>query len=376
MMHRFGGSRDLDCSISLEFSGQRLAPSAEIGPIKVIQAVDDTGRSLLRENVSEWDRSIGRGFWQQLRGLRAPAPEAKSIRRLECETELHLGTTSTATQTLRFTLENIRLPWINPPDLEVVASGISRVERRWAPAACRFTLTFFGGPIPNCAGIKSLALQRIECDDGQKLRILEEDRPSLDWYSPISSGAGDGCCVKKTVTVQSPSPGARAIRVIEGKADLFFPSAANGGLLTFDEFIRHPAMTLQKGALNRSGVTLVYLGRANLELKREEWRTKRAMLMQGSHQSQLSTNIEDSLLFSLDDPQKRLLEFEFVDSKGEKLEVLNRIVSTASLDAHAPALRLFTFATPPPDDTILKITLVTPESVRTVPFKVEGFPLP
>jgi hypothetical protein len=93
-------------------------------------------------------------------------------------------------------------------------------------------------------------------------------------------------------------------------------------------------------------------------------------------QTELPTDVKDSLLFSLDDPDKRVIQFEFIDEKGEALHELTQMISTPTLDPRKDVLQLFTFKAPPPEGTRLKVTLITPESLRRVPFIVENIALP
>ena len=382
MIHRFGDTRDLDCSISLEFTGSKVTNAAGMSPVTVIQAIDDTGRSLVRTTqpigsvaTLPPSRSI-HGYWQQVTGLRSPDSNATAIRLLECETELKPQATNTARQVLRFKLENIHLPWIDPPNLEVVATDVSRLDTPVIPSACRLLLTFFGGPITNCAGIQALRIQKTESDGGQQLRLKESERSSLDRFSPLECGSGCGRNVQKWVTFDSPSPATRQIRVVEGEAELFFPSLTNGALNEFGEFIAHPGEPLRKAALDQGGVKLTFLGRDNFETKKAEWRLNRATITTVVPETKLPTDVKDSLLFSLDDPDHRVVKFEFTDENGHELRELTRTISTATLDPRANQLRLYTFRTPPPESTKLKLTLITPESLRRVPFKVENIALP
>lgn len=386
MIHRSGDTRDLDCSISLEFTGSKATATTRMSPIRVIQAIDDTGRSLMRTKPptasvtagkSPW-RASGEnpGFWQHVTGLRSPATNATAIRLLEGEMELQPRTANTPSQVVRFKMENIRLPWIDPPNLQVVATDSARVNTSKHPSSYRLWLTFFGGPVTNCAGIKSLHVRRMETDDGQQLQLNESDRSSLDRFSPVESDSGRGRSVQKQITFDTPPGETKQIRVVEGEAELFFPSLANGAIVELGEFMAHSGESLANAALNRRLVKLQFLGRANFEMKKQEWRNTRATFTSVAPQTKMPTDVNDSLLFSLDDPDHRVIKFEFVDEKGEELHELTQVISTASLDPRTQQLRLYTFRSPPPEGTKLKVSLVTPESLRPVPFKVENLQLP
>jgi hypothetical protein len=84
-----GDSRDLDCSIGLEFTGQKADHAVRVSRVKIIRAEDDTGMDLVRtnKNFSPGSDSPGSdgGLFQMIRGLKSPAPKAKAIRQLEAE---------------------------------------------------------------------------------------------------------------------------------------------------------------------------------------------------------------------------------------------------------------------------------------------------
>ncbi|HEY5043178.1 MAG TPA: hypothetical protein VIK53_14385, partial [Verrucomicrobiae bacterium] len=73
-IYRFGDSRDLDCSVGLKFTGAKADSSIGMSPVKIIQAVDDTGMDLVRTNKhsfsgDDWPPSnTALRFWQTVGG--------------------------------------------------------------------------------------------------------------------------------------------------------------------------------------------------------------------------------------------------------------------------------------------------------------------
>ena len=100
-IYRSGDSRDLDCSIGFNFSGEMTERAIGLSSVKILEAVDDTGKSLIRTNRhSVVDDRLAparriSGLWQLAHGLKSPAPNAKTIRHLEAEVELYTPTTNT-----------------------------------------------------------------------------------------------------------------------------------------------------------------------------------------------------------------------------------------------------------------------------------------
>ena len=107
---RFGDTRDLDGFVILEFSGNKEAHYTNMSAVRLIRAVDNTGKDLMRAPkfpyLPESPVPTRSGFWGHVY-LKSPAKNAKTIRVLECETEL-LGHKTNST--LRFVIENISLP--------------------------------------------------------------------------------------------------------------------------------------------------------------------------------------------------------------------------------------------------------------------------
>lgn len=70
----------------------------------------------------------------------------------------------------------------------------------------------------------------------------------------------------------------------------------------------------------------------------------------------------------VDDPEKRIVDFAFLDANGQLLKGRGR--------ASMGELRSYSFETLPPADTQLVIYLATPDAVAVVPFTLKDIPLP
>jgi hypothetical protein len=118
-MYRSGDTRDLDCAIFLDVTGEKAASSKNWLPTRLLKAIDDTGKDLLQTKHSRNLKSLPPmrtkfGLWDRI-DVKSPAPTAKLIRLLECEFVLPSDTEGKS-RTIRFKLENIRLPWISPTE--------------------------------------------------------------------------------------------------------------------------------------------------------------------------------------------------------------------------------------------------------------------
>ncbi len=80
-----------------------------------------------------------------------------------------------------------------------------------------------------------------------------------------SSGA-----LSTEVKLRNPSRNATAIKVIKGQAELFNPTEANGGLLTIQNILQHPAEPVQNPVLAKYHIQLIYLTKAAYDAKKKE----------------------------------------------------------------------------------------------------------
>jgi hypothetical protein len=486
-IYRVGDSRDLDCIVRLEFSGEKFAGVLRMSQAGIIRAIDDTGADLVRTNKQHYAFGTSPP-WQTQHGysetiaLKTPAPNAKTIRLLEGEVEIFTPTvnppiftnfisqsdqtfshplldrfqiklsyrghksnnaagsaekeielqvddplkkltkitfqradgsllraastsifetnprlTTTvynfnavpprdlkmvvylavpeASQKIQFKLENIRLPWVDSPELLVEATDVTKINiKNKDEYACRLLLTFTGGPVAGSSGIRKLKINRAESDTGQNFKIKEDERYWLGGFSPLDNSAS-GRNAHKWVPLVASTNNVKSIRILEGEAELFVPNSTNGGIVEFDDFLNHPGEPLSDEALNRSKVKLTYLGPDNFETLKKDWQAHRATFIINTPLTKLSEDIKDSLQFSVDDPEKRIIQMEFLNAKGEPLIVSTQMNSTKELSTNSTSYQLFTFRTLPPAGTRLRIELATPESLKPVKFKVENIPL-
>jgi hypothetical protein len=274
---------------------------------------------------------------------------------------------------IRFNLENIRLPWWEPADLEVTASEVTKIEvKNTNTYACQFLLTFSGGQIAGSTGIRKLFFTRAESESGQSFKINDSYRWMMDSFSPLED-SGAGRCVQMQLPLETQTAHPRAIRNLEGEAEVYCPSPTNGGIVVFNGFVNHPGEALHDDVLTRCGVKLTYVGRDNFETRKKDWQVNRTTFIRGVAQAKLRENIKDSLQFLVEDPERRIIKHEFLDEKGQWLPA-DEMIGTDSLTT-TTSRQLHIFDYPPSDGTQLRIYLATPESLQRVKFKVNDIPL-
>ncbi len=236
-------------------------------------------------------------------------------------------------------------------------------------------LTFMGGPIAHAAGIRKLFVARAEGESGQAFNLNEK----TFWFTVhptlIGENVGLGRSVQNWLWLETPSPKVESLRVLDGEVELYNPSIENGGIVEFDHYLADPGKPLASDALSRNGVNLAFLGMANFESKRNEWTSNRVVFVESGLSRKAAGTVNDSLLFSVEDPESRIVEMDFLDQRG-KWPAANRMVASDSLAQSGTNLWVYAFDKLPPTNSTLKIQLVTPESLERVKFKLENIPLP
>jgi hypothetical protein len=481
-----GDSRDLDCAMSLKFTGPKADQAISLSPVRIIQAMDDTGKDLMRTNRQrsashEW---LEGKAWQQIRGLKAPTPTAKTIRHLEAEVEFFAPTADTPVLTnfmarsgkvlshptledcqvaisyenptndfpagslvietkkvksitlkvsdphnrivsmafqkpdggifpaspqiemfngqrtaftytfaqppppdlnlivyvaapepsdkIAFTLENIRLPWVELPDFEVTAeAGKLSYGKGTNPCTGSLTLNFTGGQLTNALGIRKLWLTSIEDDSGQTAKV----RWPNDRFSALPLTAmGDGRWVRKFVPLVFQSPAPKAIRVLKGEAELVCPNVSSDHIVTIKDFIEQTNKPFDLPLLKTNHVRLTCLGPVNYAAVRQEFLKANSVSENGAllPKESPSTNC-NSLQFSLDDPDGAVIAtwgnnvLNFLDAKGQPVPVTRVMVSGK--------FQVYRFTALPSQATQLRIYLALPESLQRVPFQIENISL-
>lgn len=274
--------------------------------------------------------------------------------------------TPQTSKTIHFTFNYVRLPRFDPPQLQtsvIVVSATSLVGRNYSSY---FHLNFCGGDVPTSMGIRRLTMKKIEVDD-QKPVMINTNQLGLMQAMDFT---GYDHSVQKWFPLEQLPPDAKTISV-EGEAELFMPTLDNGGIMEFSNVLAHPINPFQNDALKTNGVGITFIGRINFKTCENNWRQDHVLSI-SSVPTNTSTNLQDSLVFSVDDPDNRLVRVDFFDDKGRALPVVSRMISTETNAPTGHTSQVYLFATPPPEGTRLRLYVATPESLHVMPFKVEN----
>lgn len=490
---RSGNSMDLDSSIGFQFTSSKSNSAISMAKVRILNAVDDTGKSLVRTNQTiphnDFSPLISKNeprFYITVGGLKAPAAAAKVIKHLAAETDLierkevplvltnfisQAGKTwhhslldqfqikivyqgkadepppgslvidskadkrislivddphrkiisltftkpsgqvlsadreeiflsrgatgeriycfqekpprdltlalnlsaSETTNTIRFALDNIRLPWIDLPTFEVSATSATlRPGKGTNPCSGSLILNFAGGPLTNALGIRNLWITKMEDNSGQPVKV----QWIMERFSALPTTAlSNGRLVSKYVALKFQSPAPIAIRILKGEAELICPASTNDYAVTINNFMSQPGKAFDLPLLKSNQVKLTYLGPVNFttfksDLAKTNW-------VASSGATDLLSETTNSLLFALEDPCLVVIapwgenELTFWDDKGNKLSTTGQLASGSSL-TDPGNIRVYRFKTLPPKNSKLRICLAVPESLQRVPFKIEN----
>lgn len=260
------------------------------------------------------------------------------------------------------------------PGVRVNVMEVSEQRSISNPSQCRLELVFTGDPVLDASSVLKLQIRRATDDQDRNL-IGERTGDRL------SNSQRSGNAVRAQLVLKTPSRNAKMIRLIEGEAELFSPSATNGGLVIISGFLAHPAEPVVNDVLRENHIDLMYLTKDSFEAKKkqiaEEEKAANGMMggfaaafgdmFSGIFGSALG-DAKDSIALLIKDPEKRIVSIELQDASGKP--ILTRGTSSSN------TLRQIGLQSPPPADARLVLQVATPESVRSFPFTVENIPLP
>jgi len=262
----------------------------------------------------------------------------------------------------------------SPPPIQVSVGDVTDNRTTGAFASeCKVGLKFTGDAAADAQSVRRVQLTEATDSTGRDLipRSENQDFPQLMGFGQ-SSGA-----LSTEVKLRNPSRNATAIKVIKGQAELFNPTEANGGLLTIQNILQHPAEPVQNPVLAKYHIQLIYLTKAAYDAKKKEIESQQngdqklgdafGQLFKGMFGGMVSDS-KNSIQLYINDPEKRIIDLKFVDGQGNALKN-NQSWSTDSFKSTS-------FESPPPPDTQLNIQLATPESLKTYSFEVENIALP
>lgn len=210
-------------------------------------------------------------------------------------------------------------------------------------------------------------------------------------FEEIDSSSGENA--KVSIELKNPTRRAAEVTEISGVIELFAPRKDPAATVTIPGALQLTGKPLVNPALRAQGVEITLWTKEQFEAqkKAEEERMKKlaeskrkeaaaemgaemaAGLMKifGSLFSAMSEMDENSIALRLDDKQGKALSIEFEDATGKAIRSNGR-----STMGDNPRTIIFSFERKLPPTAKLKIYLMTPKSVVSVPFKVVNLPLP
>jgi len=198
---------------------------------------------------------------------------------------------------------------------------------------------------------------------------------------------------KLDVELKNPTRRATEVTEISGVIELYTPRKDPASTVTIAGALRLTGKPLVNPALRVQGVEITLWTKEQFEARKkaEEERMKKlaeskrkeavaemgeemaAGLMKifGGLFSAMSEMDENSIALRLDDKQSKVLSIEFEDAAGKPIRRNSR-----STMGDNPQTIIFGFEQKLPATAKIKVYLMTPKSVVTVPFKVANVPLP
>jgi len=243
-------------------------------------------------------------------------------------------------------------------------------------AECEIDLHFTGDILADSFGIRTIHVKIATDDTGRNL--IPKDKKSSNFFHANQSG---GSTLEQKLTLRNPARSAKIISLLEGEAEVFSPTAANGGIVIVKGFMNLPGQLLAPEALKKAGLKLTYVTKEVAEAmkKKQVEEQKKAVREEagefGAAMAEAFGGMfggmgagPNSIQFLIEDPDNRLVEIEFQDGAGKKIETHGSMSSGQS--------RSYNFTHLPGPDTQLMVYLATPAATKLVPFKMENIPLP
>jgi len=241
---------------------------------------------------------------------------------------------------------------------------------------CKIELAFTGDAAVDAGKVRQVRLSEATDEVGRNLIVKDDNEVP----APAFDSGHTGGAIRTEVKLRNPSRNATTIKVLAGEVELFSPTAANGGLLTIKDALKHPAEPIQNPVLAKYGIQLMYLTKETYEAKKKEIEAQQNGSAAGQKMGDafgeafkgmfggMISNSKDSIQLYVKDPDKRLISLKFVDGNGTALVTRS---SWSSADFRNTGLDA-----PAPPDTQMIVELATPDSLKSYPFKVENIPLP
>jgi hypothetical protein len=265
-------------------------------------------------------------------------------------------------------------------DIHVVVGSVTdmRATGNSLPG-CQLQLNFSGTGVVDAFGIRDVRITTALDDTGHDLRLDASQDLARRRFTggAMSSFQGPSYAppLSHTIALTSPSRDAHTIKVLEGEADLLFPTPENGGLVIVKDFLAHPGEAYTDPLLKKSNVSIAYLAKDDSETNTSN-KISQAVPPAPVDPSQAPRRLPflkrpgqtKPLRFIINDPDHRLADMTFLDAYGRQI--------AASIMSISPESRTYLVQSELPSNLRVYIYLATPDAIKTVPFRIETINLP
>jgi hypothetical protein len=210
-------------------------------------------------------------------------------------------------------------------------------------------------------------------DTGRDLLPTEEKEIEFE------NVGGGGPSLK--LSLKNPARRAASLKDVAGKVELFMPSKDSNATAKADRFLAGLDKPISASALKAAKVDAMVVSRKayDEEKKKDEERRKKeseaagvagkmAEAFAGLFAGMFGEIGENDLLVKVDDPGKKVFGIEVVDATGKAIDSNGRM--------KVGAFWILNFSEKLPADAGLRIHLLTPKSLVSVPFAMKDVALP
>ncbi len=215
-----------------------------------------------------------------------------------------------------------------------------------------------------------------KAEDETGRNLLKEGKKTPDFETSMSDSAPS-----LKLELRNPARKAKKVREVSGQVELFLPARDPAAVARLDGFLsrmdRPAAVPALKAA--KAEVTVVSRKTYEAEKKKDAERRKKesesagiggAMVeaFSGLFEGLMGDIEENDVLLKVNDPGKKVFNVEVFDSKGTKIDGGGSMT--------VGGFRILKFPEKLPADASLRVYLLTPKSVVTMPFNLKDVALP
>jgi hypothetical protein len=265
-------------------------------------------------------------------------------------------------------------PPANDAGIAVTAGDVTdrrRNDNTFAGLEIELKLT--GEAAGGARGARAL-LQKGVDDTGRNLVKDGAQTPDFE-----KSSGGEAPTMK--LDLRNPARRAAKVRELSGHAEVFLPNRDPAAVTRVDGFLGRMDRPVAAPALKaaQTEVTIISRKTYDAEKKKEEERRKKesesagiagamANAFGGLFEGLFGDIGENDVLVRVNDPGKRLFGVEVFDAKGTRIDDVGAM--------KIGAFWILKFAEKLPNDASLRIYLLTPKALVTVPFSLKDVALP